>query len=53
LEIAKRIIAAEPALPGDLTPAEKMKELLLFSISEDYMALRRALGIVIPVEGGG
>ena len=53
LDIAKRIIAAEPSLPGDLTPAEKMKELLLFSISEDYMALRRALGVTIPVDGGG
>lgn len=51
LEIAKRIIASEPPLPGDLSPAEKMRELLMYSVSEDYMTLRRALGITIPVEG--
>jgi tetratricopeptide (TPR) repeat protein len=51
LDIAKRIIAAEPALPGDLSPAEKMRELLLFSVSEDYLTLRRALGVTIPIEG--
>jgi tetratricopeptide (TPR) repeat protein len=47
LDIAKKIIAAEPQLPGDLTPAEKMKELLLFSVSEHYAQLRKALGIAI------
>jgi golgin subfamily B member 1 len=47
LEIAKKIIAAEPQLPGDLSPAEKMKELLLFSVSEHYAQLRKALGIAI------
>lgn len=51
LEIAKRIIGSEQTLPGDLTPPEKLRELLLFSVSEDYMALRRALGVTIPVEG--
>ncbi|HMJ10669.1 MAG TPA: hypothetical protein VK524_04635, partial [Polyangiaceae bacterium] len=47
LDIAKKIIAAEPQLPGDLSPAEKMKELLLFSVSEHYAQLRKALGIAI------
>jgi hypothetical protein len=47
LEIAKKIIGAEPSLPGDLSPAEKMKELLLFSVSESYTQLRKALGISI------
>ncbi|MGC4066077.1 MAG: hypothetical protein QM784_15780 [Polyangiaceae bacterium] len=50
LDIAKRILAAEPQLPGDLSPAEKMRELLLYSVSEDYLALRRAIGVTIPVE---
>jgi tetratricopeptide (TPR) repeat protein len=50
LDIAKRILAAEPQLPGDLSPAEKMRELLLYSVSEDYMALRKAIGVTIPVE---
>ena len=51
LEIAKKIIAAEPQQPGDLPPQEKLKELILFSISDQYFALRQALGIAIG-EGG-
>jgi len=47
LEIAKKIIGAEPQLPGDLPPAEKMKELLVFSVSEQYFTLRKALGIAV------
>jgi tetratricopeptide (TPR) repeat protein len=47
LEIAKKIIGAEPQLPGDLPPAEKMKELLVFSVSDQYLALRRTLGIAV------
>jgi hypothetical protein len=47
LDIAKKIIGAEPSLPGDLSPAEKMKELLLFAVSESYTQLRKALGISI------
>jgi tetratricopeptide (TPR) repeat protein len=47
LEIAKKIIAAEPQLPGDLPPAEKMKELLVFSVSEQYFAVRKVLGIAV------
>ena len=45
LEIAKKIIAAEPQQPGDLTAQEKLKELILFSISDQYFALRESLGI--------
>jgi tetratricopeptide (TPR) repeat protein len=47
LEIAKKIIAAEPQLPGDLPPAEKMKELLVFSVSEQYFAVRKMLGVAV------
>jgi len=47
LEIAKKIIAAEQPLPGDLAPAEKLKELLSFAVSEQYFHLRQALGIAI------
>jgi hypothetical protein len=47
LEIAKKIIAAEPQVPGDLTPQEKIKELILFSVSDQYFALRSTLGIAI------
>ncbi len=47
LEIAKKILAAEPQIPGDPTPAEKLSELLKFSTSEDYSQIRRALGVAI------
>ena len=38
-----------PASTADLSPAEKRKELVLFSVSEDYFALRESLGIQIKV----
>jgi len=41
-------LAAEPQLPGDPSAADKMKELLLYFVSENYFAVRRALGITIP-----
>jgi hypothetical protein len=47
LDIAKKIIGAEPQLPGDLAPSEKMKELIMFSVSEQYFGLRKSLGIAI------
>jgi hypothetical protein len=47
LEIAKKIIAQEPQLPGDLAAQEKMKELIVFSVSEQYFSLRKALGIAV------
>jgi hypothetical protein len=47
LEVAKKILSAEQQLPGDLTAAEKMKELLLYFVSEEYSAVRRALGIAV------
>ena len=47
LDIAKKIMAAEPAMPGDLAAADKMKELIVYSVSEPYFALRKLLGIAI------
>jgi hypothetical protein len=47
LEIAKKIIAAEPQQPGDLPPADKLKELVMFTVSDQFFALRTALGIAI------
>jgi golgin subfamily B member 1 len=47
LEIAKKILAAEPQLPGDLSAADKMKELLLYFTSDNYFEVRRQLGLVI------
>ena len=50
LSIAKKIIASEHQLPGDLSVAEKMKELLVFSVSAEYARLRQGLGINIGAE---
>ena len=49
LEISKKLIGAEAQLPGDLSAADKMKELLLYFVSEQYSEVRRALGIAIAV----
>ena len=45
LEIAKKMLALEPGMPGDVSPAEKLRDLVQFSISDSYFALREALGI--------
>lgn len=50
LDVAKKIIAAEPQLPGDLTPQEKLRELLVFSVSDRYFKLRAQLGTNIVVQ---
>jgi tetratricopeptide (TPR) repeat protein len=45
LEIVKKMLALEPGLPGDVSPNEKLKDVVLFSISEPYFRMREALGI--------
>ncbi len=47
LEVAKKILSAEEQLPGDLSTADKMKELLLYFVSDEYTAVRKALGIAV------
>ena len=49
LDVAKKIIAAEPQQAGDLSPQDKLKELIVFSVSDTYGALRQALGITISI----
>ena len=49
LEVAKKIVSAEPQLPGDLTLQEKLRELLIFSVSPAYFKLRSQLGLAIKV----
>ncbi len=50
LEIAQRMVANLPSAgPQDLPPKDKMKELVLFSVSEQYFRLREALGIQINI----
>jgi tetratricopeptide (TPR) repeat protein len=47
LEIARKIVGAEPQAPGDLPPQDKLKELVVFSVSSQYFQLRKSLGIAI------
>jgi hypothetical protein len=50
LETAARMIQSlPPEGPTDLPPKEKIKEIVLFSVSEEYFRLREALGIQIKV----
>jgi tetratricopeptide (TPR) repeat protein len=50
LEIASRMIQAEPPMGAiELSPKEKIEDLLLFSISEQYFRLRESLGIEVQV----
>jgi tetratricopeptide (TPR) repeat protein len=52
LDVAKRLVAAQAQIPGDLSPQERIKELMLFSVSESYFELRKRIGIQINPEGG-
>jgi hypothetical protein len=47
LDTARKIISSEPQLPGDLSPADKIKELLLYSVSSKYFEARKAIGVSI------
>jgi tetratricopeptide (TPR) repeat protein len=50
LETAARMIQSlPPEGPTDLPPKEKIKEIVLFSVSEEYFRLRESLGIQIQV----
>jgi tetratricopeptide (TPR) repeat protein len=47
LEVAARMVSMEPVTVGGPQAKDKIKELVLYSISEDYFAVRQALGIQI------
>jgi tetratricopeptide (TPR) repeat protein len=47
LEVARKILGAERETPVSLKATEKMKDLLQYFVSEEYFAVRRALGIAI------
>jgi hypothetical protein len=47
LALAARFIQMEPATVGGLSAKDKIKELVLYSISEEYFELREHLGITI------
>jgi len=47
LALAARFIGMEPTTVGGLSAKDKVKELVLYSISEEYFELRELLGITI------
>jgi hypothetical protein len=47
LEVAARMVSMEPVTVGGPQAKDKIKELVLYSISEEYFAVRQALGITI------
>jgi len=47
LEVSARVVAAEPAVVDGPTVKDKVKELVLFSISEEYFAVRAQMGLAI------
>ena len=51
LQVARDVLSAQQQLPNDVSTTAKMAELLKFSISEEYLALRQALGTSIPPSG--
>lgn len=49
LNTAVRAVSAEPQGISDMTQKEKVRELILFSVSEQYFRLREALGYKIHI----
>ena len=47
LEVAARMVSAEAVVVGGPQVKDKIKELVLYSISEDYFAVRQAMGLTI------
>jgi tetratricopeptide (TPR) repeat protein len=47
LEVASKMVSTEPAEIGSLPPKEKVKELVLYSVSEEYFNVRGQLGLSI------
>jgi tetratricopeptide (TPR) repeat protein len=47
LEVAAKMVSSEPSGIGAMTPKDKVKDLVLYSISEDYFRVRRHLGMTI------
>jgi tetratricopeptide (TPR) repeat protein len=45
LPTAAKIVRLEPVVAGDLSPAEKIRDLVRFATSDRYHELRRALGV--------
>ncbi|HEX9103557.1 MAG TPA: hypothetical protein VF997_15200, partial [Polyangia bacterium] len=47
LEAAARMVSTEPALPDGQPAREKVRDLVVFSVSPGYFAARRKLGVAV------
>ncbi|MFH0900895.1 MAG: hypothetical protein V2A73_09730, partial [Pseudomonadota bacterium] len=47
LEVAARMISLEPSQAGTPPAKDKIKELVLYAVSEDYFSVRQQMGLVI------
>jgi len=47
LDVAARVVQTEPVSIGVAEPKDKLRDLILWSISEEYFTLREHLGLVI------
>jgi tetratricopeptide (TPR) repeat protein len=47
LKAAARVISSEPAGSSPLTSKQRLKDLLAYSVSEDYFAVRKLLGLEV------
>jgi hypothetical protein len=47
LEVAARMVSSEPVVVGGPQVKDKIKELVLFSISEEFFAVRAQMGLTI------
>jgi hypothetical protein len=50
LETAARLVATEPGAMTTLAAKDRLRDLLAFSVSEGYFAVRRHLGIHVREE---
>jgi len=53
LSVAAKIVRQEPVVAGDLSPTEKVRELVRFTVSDAYHQLRRSLGIDVRARARG
>jgi tetratricopeptide (TPR) repeat protein len=47
LASAARVISTEPVAGSPLSPKDRLRDLLAFSVSEDYFAVRKVLGLEV------
>ena len=47
LEVAAKMVSTEPVVVGGLQAKDKVKELVLYSVSEEYFRVRQELGLTI------